>query len=318
MVVVDTTLQADDLPGDLRPLLRRVGRRIPAGVGQGHDHEQHGRRWVRQRHEESGHTPPLVEEGGAGRAAQQFGTLGGGNHFASLDVDEDDHVWAVVHSGSRGTGHDLAQHHMGVARQAMDESDVELEDADPAWLVEGSDEFDAYLRDLRWAQAYALGNRSRMMDLLLDALATETGRADVEQDRFDCHHNYTVREEHHGQELWVTRKGAIRARPGDRGIIPGSMGTASYLVTGRGSTEAFDSAAHGAGRRMSRTRAREQLDLDTFEEQMAGRAWLSHRAEDLLDEAPDAYKDIDEVMAAQADLVDVDHELHAVLNFKGT
>ena len=320
MVAVDTTLDADDLPDDLRPLLRRIEQRVPAGVGQGHDHEEHGRRWIQQHHDRTGHTPDLVRDEGAAKAAQQFGTLGGGNHFGELSLDETGHVWAVVHSGSRGTGHDLAQQHMAVAKERMAQQDVELEDADLSWLEEGTDEFDAYLRDLRWAQAYARGNRERMMQLVLRSLAEEVGRTgdDVERDRFDCHHNYTVQEQHDGKDLWITRKGAIRAGEGDRGIIPGSMGAASYIVTGRGNERAYASAAHGAGRTMSRTQARKELDVEEFEQQMEGRAWLSHHAEDLLDEAPGAYKDIDEVMAAQSDLVEVDHTLQQVLNFKGT
>ena len=320
MVAVDTTLGADDLPDDLRPLLRRIEQRVPAGVGQGHDHEDHGRRWIERQHDRTGHTPDLVDGEGATKAAQQFGTLGGGNHFGELSVDETGHVWAVVHSGSRGTGHDLAQQHMAVARDRIAKQGVELEDADLAWLEEGTDEFDAYLRDLRWAQDYARGNRERMMALVLQSVAEELGRAedDIERDRFDCHHNYTVQEQHGGRQLWITRKGAIRAGEGDRGIIPGSMGAASYLVTGRGEPRAYASAAHGAGRRMSRTQAKAELDVEEFERQMEGRAWLSHRSEALLDEAPSAYKDIDEVMEAQSDLVTVDHTLRQVLNFKGT
>ena len=321
MVAVDTTVDAGDLPGDLRPLLRRIQQRVPAGVGQGHDHERHGQRWINQQHGRTGHTPELVRGRGATKAAQQFGTLGGGNHFGELALDETGHVWTVVHSGSRGTGFQLARQHIDRAKELMREQEVELEDASLAYLTEGTEAFDAYLADLRWAQDYARGNRERMTDLVLQCLAEEVGRdgvQDVEQDRFDCHHNYTAREEHGGRSLWITRKGAIRAREGDRGVIPGSMGTASYIVTGRGNEDSFTSAAHGAGRRMSRTQARRQLDVEEFEQQMEGRAWLSHQAEALLDEAPDAYKDIDQVMAAQSDLVATDHELHAVLNFKGT
>lgn len=319
MVAVRTTLGGGDLPDDLRPLLRKVEQRIPAGVGEGHDHRAQGERWIAEQHDRTGHTPPPVRDGDlASTAAQQFGTLGSGNHFVELCLDEADQVWAVVHSGSRGTGFQLAQHHIERAKQLADDRDVELEDANLAWLEEGTDEFDAYIRDLEWAQDYARGNRGRMMQLLLRSLAEEVGRDEVEADRFDCHHNYTAREEHDGVELWVTRKGAIRAREGDRGIIPGSMATASYVVTGKGSDAAYDSASHGAGRRMSRTEAKERLDLEEFEQQMEGRAWLSHASSDLLDEAPGAYKDIDEVMRAQSDLVAVDHELRAVLNFKGT
>lgn len=318
MLAVDTTLDAEDLPHDLRPLLRKFGQRIPAGVGQGHEHEARGRQWIAARHDETGHTPDLVRDGGAGKAALQFGTLGSGNHFCEVCLDETDHVWAVVHSGSRGTGFQLAQQHMDIAKQRMEREAIQLEDPNLAYLEEGTQEFDAYLADLRWAQAYAFGNRERMMELMLESLAEEVGRDEVERERFDCHHNYTAQEQHDGKDLWVTRKGAIRAREGDRGIIPGSMGAASFIVTGLGNEESFDSASHGAGRRMSRTQAKKQLDLDTFEGQMEGRAWLSHHSRDLLDEAPGAYKDIHQVMEAQADLVRIDHELRAVLNYKGT
>lgn len=321
MIAVDTTLDAVDLPDDLRPLLLAIQQRIPAGVGEGHDHELHGNRWIAGQHERTGHTPKFVSGKGATKAAQQFGTLGSGNHFAEVCLDESDHVWAVVHSGSRGTGFHLARQHMDRAKQLMEQRSIELEDRDLAYLEEGTQEFDAYISDLRWAQDYARANRGRMMQLLLESLAEVVGRDDgtlISRDRFDCHHNYATQERHDGQELWITRKGAIRAREGDRGIIPGSMGTSSYIVTGRGNDDSFHSASHGAGRRMSRTQARRQLDLREFEAQMQGRAWLSHQSKNLLDEAPDAYKDIDEVMQAQADLVEVDHELRAVLNFKGT
>lgn len=318
MIAVDTTLEAGDLPDDLGPLLSMIEQRVPAGVGQGHAHEAQGARWIAEQDEATGYTPAMVrEQKGATKAARQFGTLGSGNHFCEVCLDEDDHVWVVLHSGSRGVGNQLAQRHIEAAKGVMARHFIELEDPDLAYVSEGTPEFEAYIRDLLWSQRYALANRDRMMDIVLGALAEVVGRDRVERDRINCHHNYAEREHHMGKDLWVTRKGAIRAREGDRGVIPGSMGAASFIVSGLGNAGSFTSASHGAGRRMSRGKARREIPLETLQRQMAGRTWLADRAERLLDEAPDAYKDIHGVMEAQSDLVTIDHELRQVLNFKG-
>lgn len=323
MIAVDTTLDAADLPDDLGPLLSRIEERVPAGVGQGHEHEAAGIRWLNGL--ELDRIPPAVaqELKQGHRACRQFGTLGSGNHFIEVCLDETDHVWVVLHSGSRGIGNELAKRHIEGAKGLMERYFITLDEPDLAYFVEGTDEFDAYVRDLRWAQSYAFANRERMMDLVLGALVEEvvgqaiTDGVGIERDRINCHHNYAEMEHHHGKNVWVTRKGAIRAREGDRGVIPGSMGAASFIVSGLGHPGSFTSASHGAGRRMSRTAARKRIDPDAFREQMHGKAWLDGKAHKLIDEAPGAYKDIYGVMEAQSDLVSIDHELHQVLNFKG-
>ena len=327
MIAVDTTLDAEDLPDTLDPLLAKVEERVPAGMGQGHEQEEYGRRWLlRDAHNHSlpadqTYTPDEVRFGGSEheRAVRQFGSLGSGNHFIEVCLDERDHVWVVLHSGSRGVGNKLATKHIEGAKGLMERYFITLDEPDLAYFVEGTEEFDAYVRDLRWAQRYAFANRERMMDIVLRALAEETCMVGwtIEQDRINCHHNYAALENHMGANVWVTRKGAIRAREGDRGVIPGSMGAASFIVRGLGHPASFTSASHGAGRRMSRTQARREFDVETLSEQMRGRAWLSDKAEALLDESPEAYKDIYSVMERQSDLVEIEHELRQILNYKG-
>jgi RNA-splicing ligase RtcB len=234
-----------------------------------------------------------------------------------LCLDERGRVWVVLHSGSRGIGNQLAQMHIKTARGLAAALDQRLEDPDLACFLEGTPEFSAYIADMLWAQEYARANRDRMMDAAMaEVLAfVGTGR---ETRRVNCHHNFTQREEHDGESLWITRKGAIKADVGDMGVIPGSMGTRSYIVAGRGNSESWTSCAHGAGRRFSRTKARKLYTSDDLAEAMAGKVWLSGRASALVDEIPAAYKDIDQVMADQDDLVEVRHTLRQVLNYKGT
>jgi tRNA-splicing ligase RtcB len=253
----------------------------------------------------------------AERAAKQFGTLGSGNHFFELCVDERGHVWVVLHSGSRGIGNQLATAHITKARNLAHALELRLEDPDLAYFVEGTPEFDAYITDMLWAQEYAKANRDQMMDNAMRVVFAFLGFG-RETRRINCHHNFTQREVHDGRELWVTRKGAIRADTGDLGVIPGSMGTRSYIVAGKGNEASWLSCSHGAGRRHSRTKAKKLFTEADLAEQMAGTVWLSSRAAALLDEIPAAYKDIDQVMADQADLVEVRHTLRQVLNYKGT
>lgn len=312
MIAVDTTLDADDLPETLDPLLSKIEQRVPAGVGQGHEHEKHGSAWLAAQD----YVPQIAQDDPT-RTVRQFGSLGSGNHFIEVCLDERDHVWVVLHSGSRGIGNKIAQHHIGQAKGLMERYFITLDDPDLAYFVEGTDEFAAYTDDLLWAQRYAYSNRERMMDIVLTSLAEEVGADDIEHDRVNCHHNYADREHHMGQNIWVTRKGAIRAREGDRGVIPGSMGAASFIVRGLGHPASFHSASHGAGRRMSRTQARKEISPETLTEQMGDRSWLADKAKALVDEAPGAYKDIYGVMERQADLVAIEHELRQVLNFKG-
>jgi tRNA-splicing ligase RtcB len=313
MIAAELDVTESQLPDSLEPLLGRIERTVPAGVGRGHDHvARRAQTWLDE------HRPATELAGDrAAKAATQFGTLGSGNHFLELCVDERGRVWVVLHSGSRGIGNQLAQAHIAKARQLAKQLELRLEDPDLAYFVEGTDEFQAYVTDMLWAQDYARANRDQMMDNAMRELFAFLGFG-RETRRINCHHNFTQREVHGGQELWITRKGAIKAGTDDLGVIPGSMGTRSYIVRGRGNAESWTSCSHGAGRRHSRTKAKKLFTPDDLATQMQGKVWLASRAHLLVDEIPAAYKDIDQVMADQADLVEVEHTLHQVLNYKGT
>ncbi|GAB7191464.1 RtcB family protein [Kineococcus sp. NUM-3379] len=247
--------------------------------------------------------------------ALQLGSLGSGNHFIEVTLDETGAVWLFLHSGSRGIGNKLAQQHIAVARRLAAQARLDLPDMDLAHLTEGTEEFDAYLRDLRWAQHFALLNREEMMDRVVACLAGFMGEDVVETERINCHHNFTEHERHFGRDLWVSRKGAIQADAGRPGLVPGSMGTASYVVRGLGSELSLNSSPHGAGRRLSRTKARKRFSVEQLREAMAG---IEYRDTDaFLDEHPLAYKDVDRVMADAADLVEIVHTLRQVVNVKG-
>ena len=222
----------------------------------------------------------------------------------------------MLHSGSRGIGNRLAQHHIDKAKGLMKRQLHALPDPDLAYFVEGTPEFESYISAMLWAQDYARANRSAMLALARSAIEGPIGRPVHVTEEVQCHHNYCEREQHHGRDVWVTRKGAIRARVGDRGIIPGSMATGSFIVEGLGNPDAYQSASHGAGRRLSRRAARKRLTEASLDEAMRGITW-NQDARGLLDEHPDAYKDLGAVMAAQADLVKVVHRLETILNFKG-
>jgi RNA-splicing ligase RtcB len=317
VIAVETDLHAEHLPDNLNPLLRQIERRIPAGVGHGHDGrtvaaerwfaDHHPKRWRRES------LAPAQEQ----RAVKQFGTLGAGNHHLELCLDERDVVWTELHSGSRGIGNQLATMHIDRARKIAKREGVELEDRDLAYFQDGTTEFDDYVADMLWAQDYALANREQMMNVLLELLFTTVGSG-AEVRRINCHHNYSAREHHGDRELWITRKGAIRARPEDAGVIPGSMATGTYIVHGRGNPASYESSAHGAGRRHSRRQAKKRFTVQQLQKHMAGKAWNRDRARALLDEIPDAYKDVRSVMEDQRDLVEVEHVLHQVLNYKGS
>jgi tRNA-splicing ligase RtcB len=248
--------------------------------------------------------------------AMQLGSLGSGNHFIEVTADEQDRVWLFLHSGSRGVGNKIASKHIAIARQRAERDRLDLPDRDLAWLDEGTPEFDRYIAELRWAQHFALLNREEMMDRLTGCLATHM-RADEtpELERINCHHNFTQRERHFGDDLWVSRKGAIQAKKGQPGLIPGSMGTASYVVTGLGNAESLESSPHGAGRAYSRTKARKTFTRAQLEESMKGIEW--RHSDVFLDEIPAAYKNIDVVMQDAADLVEVRHTLRQLVNVKG-
>ena len=257
----------------------------------------------------------LSPETHAARWALQLGSLGSGNHFIEVSLDELDRVWLFLHSGSRGVGNRIAGHHIGVAQKLMEKYFIELPDRDLAYLSEGTDEFDRYIADLRWAQHFALLNREEMMDRVVRQASEFFGADVVEAERINCHHNFTEKEKHFGKDVWLSRKGAISAKLGQAGLIPGSMGTASYVVSGLGNKLALESSPHGAGRQFSRSAARRKFTRDELREAMVG---IEYRDTDaFIDEIPQAYKPIDQVMADAADLVSVRHTLRQIVNVKG-
>ncbi|MGH8727464.1 MAG: RtcB family protein [Burkholderiales bacterium] len=245
----------------------------------------------------------------------QMGTLGGGNHFIELCLDEENRVWVMLHSGSRGIGNTIGCYFIELARREMERSDVHLPDRDLAYLSEGVQHFNDYIKAVGWAQEYAAANRQSMMQLVLAAIARHLPPFAIETEAVNCHHNYVEREHHFGEDVWVTRKGAIRARKDELGIIPGSMGAKSYIVRGRGNPESFCSSAHGAGRQMSRKAARKKFSREDLAEQTRG--VICRKDKSVLDEIPGAYKDIDEVMRNQNDLTEVVHTLKQVVCVKG-
>ncbi len=312
MAAVETALTSHDLPDDLAHLHDLIRAAVPAGVGKGHEARE-----VDAFAEVPYSGTSDLSDRQVATARAQFGSLGSGNHFVEVCLDERDRVWVVLHSGSRGIGNQLAMTHIAKAQGLMKQWFISLPDPDLAYLPQGTSEFDAYIADLLWAQAYARGNRDQMLTLVLDAVEQVT-RTGIESSRVNCHHNFTQLEHHRNRDLWITRKGAIGARAGQRGIIPGSMGTRSYVVEGLGSAASYESCSHGAGRRLSRTAAKKTLSVESLRKAMEGRAWNEGDARDLVDEHPLAYKDIDQVMADQRDLVRPLHTLSQVLNYKGT
>jgi tRNA-splicing ligase RtcB len=245
----------------------------------------------------------------------QLGTLGSGNHFIEVSLDEDDRVWLFLHSGSRGVGNKIAQRHIKVAQAECAKWWISLPDPDLAYLVEGTDEFWAYIRELRWAQKFALLNREEMMHRVRQVFEAWVGSAIVAEQEINCHHNYTTKERHFGKDVWLSRKGAIDAGEGVWGLIPGSMGTRSYVVQGKGNRLALNSSPHGAGREYSRSRARKTFTHDDLRAAMGD---IEYRDTDaFIDEIPAAYKDIDVVMKDADDLVEVRHTLRQIVNVKG-
>jgi len=263
---------------------------------------------------------PLMRSDVDANAWLQFGTLGGGNHFIEISKDQDDNSWAIVHTGSRGVGHYLATKHMNIAKRLMQEKNIILPDPDLAYFDEGSQEFDDYIKDLNWAQDYASYNREAIMDLILKDVSYHLygEKRDLLKDCklvINCHHNYSRIENHFGKDIWVSRKGAVSAREGEYGIIPGSMGARTYIVRGKGNPESFFSCAHGAGRKMSRSKAKELYDVNDLIEQTKGIECRKDKK--VVDEIPAAYKDIDAVMKSQEDLVEIVYTLNQLICIKG-
>ncbi len=315
MAALHTNLRAEQLPDSLRKLRAAIEDGIPVGK-MGHRHavwDGHPElRAVGEALMEGYKTLAFVPRGLGERTATQLGSLGGGNHFIEVCVDTDDGVWLMLHSGSRHIGNALAEHHMEVAAHLR--HNEALGDPDLAVFLAGSQAFADYLHDLTWAQSYARANREMMLTLLTQILRRFFPRLDILR-TISCHHNYVAEEMHFGESLLVTRKGAIRAGQGELGIIPGSMGAKSFIVRGLGNAQSFSSASHGAGRRMSRGEARRRYTVADLREQTAGVE--CRKDAHVLDEAPKAYKRIDQVMAQQADLVEVVAELKQVVCVKG-
>ena len=246
---------------------------------------------------------------------RQLGTLGGGNHFIEICLDENDDVWIMLHSGSRGVGNIIGQYYIRLAQRDMGRHVHHLPDKDLAYFREGAEHFDDYVDAVHWAQDYAMDNRREMMRLIVEALKKKLPKFGVTKEAINCHHNYVSIENHFGENVYITRKGAIRAGEGELGIIPGSMGAKSYIVRGKGNRESFCSCSHGAGRRMSRGKARRQFTEMDLETQTAGVECRKDKG--VIDEIPGAYKDIDVVMDNQSDLVEVVHTLRQVVCVKG-
>ena len=319
MIALQTPLKRDDLR-ELHKLRQGIERRIPMSAGRNNTK-------ITQTAQARIAELKKIEAATGGNYHNfdkeweaALGTLGGGNHFAEVCLDENDQVWLTLHSGSRGVGNKIGNHYIRRAQENCRKRGIELPDRDLAWLNEGTEEFDNYIRDLKWAQTFAHLNRDEMMDRMLHELSYhiygEAGHErELERARINCHHNFTQVERHFGRDVWATRKGAIEARAGQKGMIPGSMGTRSYIVSGLGNEQAFQSAPHGAGRRMSRTKARASYSMKDLEGAMAGIEFRKSHV--LLDEIPAAYKDIDQVIENAHDLVRVEHTLRQIINCKG-
>jgi tRNA-splicing ligase RtcB len=322
MIAVRTPWSVDEVRsrGSLAPLRGDIERAVPLSAGKYNrrltDSAKRRVAELEAKADELGEKVLRSVNATAPNWALQLGSLGSGNHFIEVTADEQNRVWLFLHSGSRGVGNKIAQKHIAIAQQRARDEDLELPDRDLAWLDEGTPEFDRYIAELRWAQHFALLNREEMMDRVAGCLAAHM-RADEtpELERINAHHNFTQRERHFGVDLWVSRKGAIQAKKGQAGLIPGSMGTAGYVVSGLGNPESLESSPHGAGRVFSRTKARKTFTRAQLEESMKGIEWRHSDA--FLDEIPAAYKDVDVVMADAADLVEVRHTLRQLVNVKG-
>ncbi len=324
MMAVRTTLTANDLPESLRSVRAAIEAAVPHG------------RTPRGRDKGAWNTPPpaaaaawaelkppfdaiIAKHPAVGHSNHRthLGTLGTGNHFIEVCLDESDRVWFLLHSGSRGVGNKIGRYFIELAKKDMRKWIVNLPDEDLAYLSEGTDHFNEYVDAVEWAQTFAMTNRRLMMDAIIAAVGAVPGIPPfgAETEAVNCHHNYVAREHHYGRDVLLTRKGAVRAREGDLGIIPGSMGARSYIVRGKGNPESFHSCSHGAGRAMSRAEAKRRFTLEDHAKATAGIE--CRKDSDVLDETPGAYKSIDAVMEAQKDLVEIVHTLRQVVCVKG-
>ena len=316
MNAVRLSLKASDLPDNLKPLRDEIERRVPLGVGGAHDDST-----------DIGEIEPMLWQTVINplykgdydkfhaKAASQIGSLGSGNHFIEICIDESQDVWIMLHSGSRGIGNMIGTHYIAKAKRQMEQFFITLPDDNLAYFPEDTEDFDDYMHAVGWAQNYALENRRRMMIQVIEAMRGMMPEFTITQEAINCHHNYVEKEHHFGRNMWVTRKGAIRARDGDLGIIPGSMGQRSYIVRGKGDIQSYCSCSHGAGRVMSRAEAKRRFSITDLIAQTEGVE--CRKDEGVIDEIPSSYKDIDKVMANQTDLVEVVHQLKQVLCVKG-
>lgn len=324
MMAVQTTLKASQLPDSLKAIRDSVERAVPHGRtnnGGAGDRgawsdvpEANAAAWGEMN---DGYRMILAKHPklDRGNHVNHLGTLGTGNHFIEMCLDETDTVWFMLHSGSRGVGNRIGMYFITLAKEDMKRFFVDLPDADLAYLPEGTEHFADYIEAVGWAQQFAYCNRILMMNQVLGAVRDLLPPFTLTDAQINCHHNYVANERHYGKNVWITRKGAVRAREGDLGIIPGSMGTRSYIVRGKGNRESFESCSHGAGRSMSRTEAKKRFTLEDHAKATEG---VECRKDiEVIDETPAAYKSIDAVMAAQSDLVDVAHTLKQVLCVKG-
>lgn len=320
MVAARLSLSATDLDEkSLKKVFDQISRDVPVGRAQHQDSLvlvdrvrpfEHGLNVLTDKH------PELLKSFGKfSKWANQMGTLGGGNHFIEVCLDESNQVWVMLHSGSRGIGNAIADYFIKLARKDMERWMIQLPDRDLAYFPEGTEHFADYVEAVHWAQDYAFANRQAMLDLVLKGLEKHLPPFTVTTEAVNCHHNYVAMEHHFGADVWVTRKGAIRAREGDLGIVPGSMGARSFIVRGKGNAESFCSSAHGAGRRMSRTEASKRFNEADLERQTSGVICRKDRG--VIDEIPSAYKDIDVVMENQQDLTEILHTLKQVVCVKG-
>lgn len=327
MVAVQTNLTASDLPDNLHNIRSAIESKVPHGRtnngqegdrGAWHDVPDKIEASARNLQEAFLHiaTKHPRLQGWLNRYPRHLGTLGTGNHFIELCLDEADNVWIMLHSGSRGIGNAIGTYFIDKAKRKMEEYFITLPDKDLAYFPDGTQEFKDYVEAVEWAQGYALVNRNCMVNAVFDALSSELKRPVENRGTVvNCHHNYISRENHFGENVIVTRKGAVRAREGDLGIIPGSMGTGSFIVRGKGNADSFHSCSHGAGRVMSRTKAKQLITMEDHKKAMIGvEARLD---EDILDESPAAYKPVEDVMAAQDDLVEIVTRLKQIVNVKG-
>ena len=321
MMAAKTNITAKDLPDNLSKIRNSIEKIIPLGPGRCHQKEYSLNKIKNQfvSHSEVNqffkNDPDKMFGITTGKWREQIGSLGGGNHFIEICMDEDDFVWVMLHSGSRGIGNKIGMVFIGKAKEDMRIHQVNLPDKNLAYFSEGTEHFNDYVQAIAWAQEYAFINRRVMMTLIFGQLEYYFPQVRIAEQAINCHHNYVEKEHHYGESVWVTRKGAIRAKENDIGIIPGSMGTKSYIVKGKGNKESFHSCSHGAGRRMSRKQAFNKFTMDDLEKQTPGVEMERRKA--IIDEIPGAYKDIDRVMKDQEDLVDVIHTLKQIVNVKG-